>query len=589
MSKVPPMVIMTLIALLLPLTHVFAQTPPDALASALADLGQRAGRVITLEDLSDWQWSRATYPDTSLGCPQPGQSVAQVQTEGYRILLTYNDAVFDYRAPVAGGAAFLCSGPEQVPPPPAQPAQLASTPAPAPTTSSPSESSGRVVCSGAMQTRLAIGIEAQVRPDGLPNNVRQSASLSGERIGQLSPGERFAIVGGPGCGDNLVWWQIEAGDLAGWTAEGQNGVYWLEPLSAPVPTATPGAVVTPASPAAPVAGTPGPAQIFALPAGDQAITASNANTLARLVELPLNDTVTGLAWSPQGDVLAASATLGTWLFDAVGFALTPRLLAVPNGPTHAAAFSPDGTLLATAHDDGTVRLWDVETGGQRAILRDHAGPVLALAFSPDGALLASGGGSAESGADHTIRLWDASTRALHVTLDGHTGPVRALAFSPDGTLIASASADGSIRLWDVISATPGTVLPADGDAALAVAFSPDGTRLAFAGEDGPARLRSLDTGESIDLGDGAAGARALVFSANGTLLVTAGGRADEESSSVLAFWEGTGGEPVDAPGDFGAGPDATVTGLVFGPGDTTLAFVTVEAGRSIIRIWGIAP
>ena len=68
---------------------------------------------------------------------------------------------------------------------------------------------------------------------------------------------------------------------------------------------------------------------------------------------------TGLAWSPQGDVLAASATLGTWLFDAVGFALTPRLLAVPNGPTHAAAFSPDGTLIASGSDDGVVFLWDV--------------------------------------------------------------------------------------------------------------------------------------------------------------------------------------------------------------------------------------
>ena len=231
MSKASRMVIMTLIALLLPLASVFARTPPDALASASPfepacrtrhHAGGPVGLAVVPRDLSRHE----------PGCPQPGQSVAQVQTEGYRILLTYNGAVFDYRAPVAGGAAFLCSGPEQVPPPPAQPAQLASTPAPAPTTSSPSESSGRVVCSGAMHTRLAIGIEAQVRPDGLPNNVRQSASLSGERIGQLSPGERFAIVGGPGCGDNLVWWQIEAGDLAGWTAEGQNGSTGWAPAGA---------------------------------------------------------------------------------------------------------------------------------------------------------------------------------------------------------------------------------------------------------------------------------------------------------------------------------------------------------------------
>ena len=231
-----------------------------------------------------------------------------------------------------------------------------------------------------METRLAVGAEAQVRPDGLSHNVRQSASLTAARIGQLSPGERFAIIGGPGCGNNLVWWQVEAGDLSGWTAEGQNGVYWLEPLStpapAPAPTSAPQAIAPTRTPDAAAPGTPEAAQVFALPTGDQAIVPENAAALVRLVELPIGDTITGIAWSPEGDVLAASATLGTWLFDAVGFALTPRLLAVPNGPTHAVAFTPDGTLLATGHNDGTVRLWDVETGGQRAVLqRPHrAGP-----------------------------------------------------------------------------------------------------------------------------------------------------------------------------------------------------------------------
>ena len=336
------MVIMTLIALLLPLTHVFAQTPPDALASALADLGQRAGRVITLEDLSDWQWSRATYPDTSLGCPQPGQSVAQVQTEGYRILLTYNGAVFDYRAPVAGGAAFLCSGPEQVPPPPAQPAQLASTPAPAPTTS-PSESSGRVVCSGAMQTRLAIGTRRRAPRWPPPNSIRQ-AQVCRAAYQPAQPGERFAIISGPG-GDNLVWWQIEAGDwLVG--AEGRTGSGGA--LSAPVPRDT-RAVGTPA-PAAPVARPGGP--IFAA-TGDQAITASNANTLAR-------GGVAAQRYGHRPGLVATGYVLRQchpryWLLDAVSFALTPRRSQCRM--VRPAATLADGTLLATAHDDGTVRLW----------------------------------------------------------------------------------------------------------------------------------------------------------------------------------------------------------------------------------------
>jgi len=589
--KASRVLVLTLIALLLLPPAALAQTPPDALAAALADLGQRAGRAITLDDLSDWQWSRATYPDTGLGCSQPGQDVAQVQTEGYRILLTYSGAVFDYRAPVAGGAVFLCSGPAQIPPPPAQ---AANTPTPttapaAPTTPPPAGNAGRAVCPGAMETRLAVGAQAQVNPGGLPNNVRANASLSAERIGQLSPGASFVIVGGPGCGDGLVWWQIETGDVTGWTAEGQNGVYWLDPIATPVPTPAPQVIAATATSPAAAPGTPAPAQVFALPSGEQAITPGNTGTLARLVELPIGDAITGLAWSPEGDVLAASATLGTWLFDAVGFALTPRLLAVPNGPTHAAAFSPDGALLATAHNDGTVRLWDVDTGGQRAILSDHAAPVRALAFSPDGALLASGGGDGDGAEDYAIRLWDTATRALRVTLDGHTAPVRAVAFSPDGTLIASAGMDGSIRLWDVVSATPGTVLTTDADAALAVAFSPDGSRLAFGGEDGLAALRSLDTGEQIDLGDGASTVRAVAFSADGSLLVTAGGPAGEEGAGIVWFWDGVSGEPAESPGDYGAGPGAEVTAMTFGPGDATLAFVTVEDGRSTIRIWGPAP
>ncbi len=50
------------------------------------------------------------WPDGSLGCPQPGMAYAQVQREGYRILLRHQDRVFTYH----GGedqAPFLCLSP----------------------------------------------------------------------------------------------------------------------------------------------------------------------------------------------------------------------------------------------------------------------------------------------------------------------------------------------------------------------------------------------------------------------------------------------------------------------------------------------
>ena len=92
------------------------QDQPSALINrALADLSTRAGRTITLDNLSSWTWQQANYPDTSLGCPQTGQRYTQVVTNGYRIAFVYNGATFDYRASADGTVLFLCSGPATVP------------------------------------------------------------------------------------------------------------------------------------------------------------------------------------------------------------------------------------------------------------------------------------------------------------------------------------------------------------------------------------------------------------------------------------------------------------------------------------------
>jgi WD40 repeat protein len=63
------------------------------------------------------------------------------------------------------------------------------------------------------------------------------------------------------------------------------------------------------------------------------------------------------------------------------------------------AWSPDGTMLATGAADGTVRFWDAATHnplGQPLV----AGRLRTLAFNPSGDLLVTGG------SDGIIRTWD---------------------------------------------------------------------------------------------------------------------------------------------------------------------------------------
>jgi WD40 repeat protein len=63
------------------------------------------------------------------------------------------------------------------------------------------------------------------------------------------------------------------------------------------------------------------------------------------------------------------------------------------------AFSPDGSLLASAAGKPIIELWRAADGHLLATLEGHGRDVLSVAFSPDGTLLASGA------ADNTVRLW----------------------------------------------------------------------------------------------------------------------------------------------------------------------------------------
>lgn len=98
----------------------------------------------------------------------------------------------------------------------------------------PFETNG-VLCLGADPPRLTPGETVRVKDQPpLANRVRKSPEVeTGNTIGEIPPGRQVEVISGPVCdpdGLNWRWWYVNYNGLTGWTAEGQPGEYWLEPL-----------------------------------------------------------------------------------------------------------------------------------------------------------------------------------------------------------------------------------------------------------------------------------------------------------------------------------------------------------------------
>lgn len=151
-----------------------------------------------------------------------------------------------------------------------------------------------------------------------------------------------------------------------------------------------------------------------------------------------------VSFSPRDSVLAIanSGTDKMALFDLDKREVRSTVLKGlnPSASTWGLAWSPNGDRIAAASDDNLVRIWNVETGHMAMVLKGHTSGVKGVTWNSDGTKLAT------ASLDKTVRIWDAESGKVAAVLPGHSIGVRSVSWSNDGRTLASAGEDGTVRL-----------------------------------------------------------------------------------------------------------------------------------------------
>ena len=192
--------------------------------------------------------------------------------------------------------------------------------------------------------------------------------------------------------------------------------------------------------------------------------------------------VENVAWSPDGQWLAASCSRRVFVFGANG----GKVWRSDDHPSTVSAIAWAGAgELATACY-GRVTFFDASTGQVRQKL-SWKGSLVSMALSPDGDIVACGS------QDNSVHFWRRSTEQDSM-MSGYPGKPSALAFDDAGTLLATGGGD-TVTVWSFQGGGPeGTrpgVLELHVEPVTTLAFARRALRLASGGRDGAVVVWSL--------------------------------------------------------------------------------------------------
>ncbi|MHB8752838.1 MAG: WD40 repeat domain-containing protein [Aggregatilineales bacterium] len=150
---------------------------------------------------------------------------------------------------------------------------------------------------------------------------------------------------------------------------------------------------------------------------------------------------TKVAWSPNGQYLAVSGSLGGVFIYSRQHTAGPLRSFTQMSAVNDVAWSPDGTKLLTADADYSVRIWDARNYRLLMTLQVHTKPVNGVSWIPDGSKFAS------VGDDGKLVIWDSKTyKPLKIIQ--YSASLQLVAWSPDGNKIATSVRGVSVEIWD---------------------------------------------------------------------------------------------------------------------------------------------
>ena len=184
-------------------------------------------------------------------------------------------------------------------------------------------------------------------------------------------------------------------------------------------------------------------------------------------------TVSAIAWSGVGELATASYCRVAFFEAATG---EPRQKLEWQGSLVSMVLSPDGGIVVCGSQDNSVHFWRRDTGHDSEMF-GYPGKPAALAFDDTGTLLATGGGE-------TVTVWSFRGKGPEGTRPGvlefHVEPISTLAFSPGAMRLASGGRDGTVVVWSVQRNGRGGPIGAEdlGASVAELYWRPDGAALA---------------------------------------------------------------------------------------------------------------
>ena len=225
--------------------------------------------------------------------------------------------------------------------------------------------------------------------------------------------------------------------------------------------------------------------------------------------------VTGVAWQPDGDLIATTSWDGTCI---IWNPHTTEKITTLTGHTDwvtGVAWHPTGDLIATT-DWGECIIWNPHTAEKITTLTDHTNKVTEVAWHPTGDLIATA-----TSWDGTCVIWNPHTAERITTLTGRTGWVTDIAWHPDGTRIATASSNGTCIIWQPDTGERILALTGHTASVNGVAWHPEGTLVATSSNDRTCIIWNPHTAEKLTTLTGHTSAvTGAAWNPNGDLIAT---------------------------------------------------------------------